>query len=354
MATALLAGATFGIAACDGGTNNGGNGGNNGNNGNNNPPAVLADLEVVSPDGAPALSLCYAISEEDKKEDELFDFDIVNADTITTYVTGANPKADICVLPVNDAAKILGTGSVYQMLGTVTNGNLYFITTGDNAVLTAENLKTALVGKKVGVVQLPKVPGLTLQLVLSNYDIPYQTIESAQAEGDAAKVNLVAFTPENVTPAGGCDYYLCPEPAASAKIKGTATAQKPFKMAGDLQALYGEEGGYPQAAVVAKKSVIENRLNDVKTFLGYLEKSANFLENATVDEILRLLDEEREDGVTPSFSDKNLTKEVVSRCSVRFTASKDCKAKVVSFLEKLIAVNPNSTAQPADEFFYMG
>ncbi len=340
LATALLAGAMAGVTAC---------GGND-----RSKTWRQETLEVYSPDGAPALSLCYAISEEDKKKDELFDFDIVNADTITTYVTGANPKADICVLPVSDAAKVLGTGSAYQMLGTVTNGNLYFLTTGDNAVLTAENLKTSLVGKKVGVVQLPKVPGLTLQVVLSKYNIPYQTIESAQAEGDAAKVNLVAFTPENVTPAGGCDYYLCPEPAASAKIKGTATAAKPFKMAGDLQALYGQEGGYPQAAVVAKKSAIENYPEHIKTFLGYLEKSAEFLENASVQDILHLLDEEREDGVTPSFSDKNLTKEVVSRCSVRFTATKNCKDKVVSFLDKLIAVNPNSTAKPADAFFYMG
>ncbi len=333
LATALLAGAMAGATAC------GGNG---------------DSLEVYSPDGAPALSLCYAISEEDKKEDELFDFDIVNAETITTYVTGARPEADICILPVNDAAKVLGTGSVYQMLGTVTNGNLYFLTTGENPELTAENLQTALVGKKVGVVQLPKVPGLTLQVVLKNHDVPYQTIESAQAEVDATKVNLVAFTPENVIPTGGCDYYLCPEPAASAKIKGTATAQMPFKMAGDLQALYGEGGEYPQAAVVAKKSVIEKRVSDIKTFLGYLEQSENFLKNASVDEILRLLAEEREDGLAPSFNANNLTKAVVSRCSVRFTASKTCKDKVVSFLEKLIAVNANSTAKPADEFFYMG
>ena len=333
LATALLAGAMAGVTACDG-------------NGES--------LEVYSPDGAPALSLCYAIAEEDKKKDELFDFDIVNAETITTYVTGVEPEADICVLPVNAAAKVLGTGSVYQMLGTVTNGNLYFLTTGENPELTAENLKTALVGKKVGVVQLQNVPGLTLQVVLGGYEVPYQTIDSAQAEADATKVNLVAFTPENVTPAGGCDYYLCPEPAASAKIKGTATAQKPFKMAGNLQALYGEEGGYPQAAVVAKKSAIENRLNDIKTFLGYLEQSENFLKNASVDEILRLLAEEREDGLAPSFNANNLTKEVVSRCSVRFTASKTCKDKVVSFLQKLIAVNANSTEEPTDEFFYMG
>ncbi len=342
LTAALIAGAMAGVTACG--------------DDDRSKQQKTETLEVVSPDGAPALSLCYAISEEDKKENEIFDFDIVNADTITTYVTGAAPKADICVLPVNAAAKVLGNGTVYQMLGTVTNGNLYFLTAGENAALTAENLASELVGKKVGVVQLQNVPGLTLQVVLSNYNIPYQTIESAQADADPEKVNLVAYLPpeNDFSPASGCDYYLCPEPAASAKIKGTAGKPNAFKKAGDLQALYGEEGGYPQAAVVAKKSAIENYPEHIKTFLGYLGQSASYLESANVADILKLLAEEREDGVTPSFSEANLTKEVVARCSVRFTPSKDCKEKVVSFLDKLIAVKAGSTAKPADAFFYMG
>ena len=90
------------------------------------------------------------------------------------------------------------------------------------------------------------------------------TIRSSKTTAEKAtdKVNLIAFDPTNVTPAGGCDYYLCPEPAASTKIKGTASAQKHFRMAGDLQALYGGEEGYPQAVLVAKKSILEGDETD--------------------------------------------------------------------------------------------
>ncbi len=312
------------------------------------------DLKVYAPDGAPALALVNAIAQEEAKEEDAFDFEIVDANTIATYVTGNAPKADICVLPANAAAKMLGTGTVYQMLGTVTNGNLYFLTTGDNQALTAENLKTALVGKKVGVVQLTNVPGLTLQAVLKDYGVDYTIVQSTEAEVEEGKTNLIAFTPDNVTPAGKCDYYLCPEPAVSAKIKGTASSGNPFKMAGDLQALYGDEDGYPQAVVVAKKSVIESRQKDVETFMGYLKDSKTYLENTEIATILELLDDEREDGLAPSFNAKNLTKEVVARCSVRFTASKDCMDKVKTFLEKLIAVNAESTKIPDDGFFYRG
>ena len=312
------------------------------------------ELFVVAPDGAPALALVNAIAGEEAKENELFDFEIVDSSTIQTFVTGENPRADFCILPLNVASNVLGTGSTYQMLGTVTNGNLFFLTTGSNEVLTAENVKTVLLGKTVGVVQLPNVPGLTLRVVLDQYGIDYQIVESVDAEKATDKANLVAYTPDNVTPAGGCDYYLCPEPAASAKIKGPASTGNPFKLAGDLQALYGGEEGYPQAVAVAKKSVLESNKSAVDAFLAYLENAETYLKTADVPTILELLDGKRMVGVEPSFSEKNLTAGVVANCSVRFTASKNCKDKVNAFLDKLISVSDKSAKKVEDAFFYMG
>lgn len=129
-------------------------------------------IPSMRPDGAPALSLVNAVS----KEDSHFDYHVVDSATIQTYVTGNRPTADFCVLPVNAASKLLGNGETYQMLGTVTNGNLYFLSTGDNAVLSADNL-SSLAGKRIGVIQLTNVPGLTLQVVLKQAGIEY-TIES--------------------------------------------------------------------------------------------------------------------------------------------------------------------------------
>ena len=304
---------------------------------------------VYAPDGAPALALVNAI--EDKAEK--FEYHVVDSSTIQTYVTGEEPEADFCILPVNAASKILGTGTVYQMLGTVTNGNLFFLSAEDNEDLTQDNLST-LVGKSVGVVQLPNVPGLTLQVVLSKYKIDYQIVEN-NGEQAQDKVNLIAFDPANVTPAGGCDYYLCPEPAASTKIKGTASAQKPFRMAGDLQALYGGEEGYPQAVLVAKKSVLEGDKTDkdvVKTMLSYMENSNAYLKTVTPETVLSALDGVRTEGLSASFNANNLTSEVIANCSVRFTAASACKERVNAFLEELIAVNESAAKAVSDAFFY--
>ena len=304
---------------------------------------------VYAPDGAPALALVNAI--EDKAEK--FEYHVVDSSTIQTYVTGEEPAADFCILPVNAASKILGTGTVYQMLGTVTNGNLFFLSAEDNENLTQDNLST-LVGKSVGVVQLPNVPGLTLQAVLNKYGIDYQIVENGGEKAED-KVNLIAFDPANVTPAGGCDYYLCPEPAASTKIKGTASAAKPFRMAGDLQELYGGEEGYPQAVLVAKKTVLEGDEGDksaVETMLSYMEESGTYLETVTPETVLSALDGVRTEGLSASFNANNLTSEVIANCSVRFTTASACKQRVNSFLEELIAVNESAAKAVSDTFFY--
>lgn len=319
---------------------------------------------VYAPDGAPALALCNLIEWNQNKSASApaitrelsFDCHVVDANTIQTYVTGADPSADFCILPVNAAAKILGTGEKYQMLGTVTNGNLYFLSGANKEVLTAENLKTTLTGKMVGVIQLANVPGLTLQAVLNDYGIEYQTLQSVNDGASLEKVNLIPFTPDNVTPAGGCDYYLCPEPAASTKIKGTASSANPFQLAGDLQELYGAEEGYPQAVLVAKKEAIEESEESgaVAKIIEQLNQSGEYLSQAEPEKIIELLAGVRTEGLTPSFQANNLTKEVVANCSVRFSPSSSCKQKVLSFLNKLIAVKSDSTTVPNDKFFYMG
>lgn len=308
-------------------------------------------FSVYCPDGAPALSLLNGLS----KEDGHFDYRVISSATVQAQVTGGDPAADFCVLPLNLASKLLGTGSVYQMLGTVTHGNLYFLTTGDNALLTSENLET-LKGKTVGAVQLTNVPGLTLQATLAQYGIPYQTIASLQAEKAADKVNLLQMGADasNVTPVFGCDYYLCPEPAVTAKIKGTANSQKPFKIAGDLQELYGGEDGYPQAVLVAKKSIVKEDKAYADKLISYFQGNDEYLASADTATVLTLLGKARTDGLAPAFNQNNLSAEVIANCSVRYTAAKDCKTAVNGFLAKLIAVNPNAASAVSDDFFYLG
>ena len=304
---------------------------------------------VYAPDGAPALALANAVNEDDDR----YDFRIVASNAITAQVQGEEPAADFCILPVNVAAKLLGKGETYQMLGTVTNGNMYLLTTGGNPEITTDNLST-LVGKTVGVVQLNNVPGLTFQAVLSRNDIDYQILGN-DVEAASDKVNLQAFADAStVTPASGCDYYLCPEPAATGKINGTASSANPFKLAGSLQTLYDGENGYPQAVLVAKTSVIEEAKSVVDTFITYMEGSADFLASASAADVVALLEDCYTEGMTPSLNANNLNATVIANCSVYFTAAQDCKSRVNAFLAELIDLNEEFTSAVSDSFYYAG
>ena len=130
------------------------------------------ELTVYMPDGAPALSMAKLMAED--TETDGFAYKVVAPSLIASKVTNkemAN-NADFCVLPVTAASKLLGTGEKYQMLGVVTHGNLFLISK-DGKQFTAENLST-LKGKKVGVLQIKEVPGLTFKTVLNKYGIPFE------------------------------------------------------------------------------------------------------------------------------------------------------------------------------------
>ena len=126
------------------------------------------NISVYAPDGAPALGLAALMAENSLKNVQ---YNIVNANTIQTFVSGAAPKADICVLPVNVAVKLLGNAQNYKLIGTLTHGNLYILSKNDMPI-NGDNIQE-LKGKTVGVVNLAQVPGLTLKLILKNYGIEF-------------------------------------------------------------------------------------------------------------------------------------------------------------------------------------
>jgi ABC-type nitrate/sulfonate/bicarbonate transport system substrate-binding protein len=128
------------------------------------------EVNVYAPDGAPALGLAKLLAGEENLSVQT-NYEIVDASTIQTYVTGANPKADICVLPVNLATKLLGSGETYKLVGTLTHGNLYMVS-ASGTTITSDNI-SSLKGKRVGVVNLAAVPGLTFKLILKNNGIEY-------------------------------------------------------------------------------------------------------------------------------------------------------------------------------------
>ena len=75
------------------------------------------DIRVYMPDGAPSLAFAQML-QEDTQEDGV-SYHVVDSSLIRTKVTYEEEAkhADLCVLPLTVATKLLGSGEKYQMLG---------------------------------------------------------------------------------------------------------------------------------------------------------------------------------------------------------------------------------------------
>lgn len=326
MAAVLSAAMALGLGACTGGEES-------------------SALTVFAPDGAPALSVARIYGNDLA---EKFDVNIVDANTIQAYVSGENAQADIAILPVNAAVKLLGNGEKYKMIGTVTHGNLYILKKADGQDITSSNL-SSLVGKTVGVINLSNVPGLTFKAILSDNGLQFNELKDG-ASVAADKVNLKSIEATEAVPSNAdCDYFVVPEPAASTKV--TATGGK-LSFAGDLQALYEGGEGYPQAVAVAKTTV---SAEDIAAFTDtFADTKAWLMDEYTLSETIvnsvnALM---YKDDYKSTLNADTLTKSVIENCGIDFVSAAQSKADVLEYMSKINAVSSSGFGMPSDEFFY--
>lgn len=301
-----------------------------------------AGVSVYMPDGAPALALAKLMADEPDLGEEVF-YNVVDANTIQTYVTG-DMKADVCVLPVNAAATVAGDGSDYTMLGVVTHGNLYMISSKYSEQITNDNL-TSLVGKTVGCIQLNNFVGAVLKSVLGDAEVDY-TVVSDVSQAEADKVNLININSPatEISPSADFDYMVAAEPVITAKTSGGALA-----VVGDLQALYGENG-YPQAVMIAKNSLIESSPEFIGKLIAAVSAGAEWLVSDEAD-IPAVIEAVNKNGGAGTLTPGNLKPETLRRCAISFEPAADAKSDVLAFIEKYNAATGMSL-ELSDAFFY--
>ena len=301
------------------------------------------EITVYMPDGAPALAMA-GLMVKDTAEDGI-SYYVTKADAIASKVTYKEEEknADFCVMPLNAASKLLGDGSRYVMLGAVTHGNLYIVSK-EETIYTRENL-SSLVGKKVGVLQINNVPGLTFKTVLNGLGLAWAEVTNDGTMYEN-KVNLLPIADATAVGSVEADCFVIAEPAA------TAQAKKGYNIVGDLQALYGVNG-YPQAVLMAKKEMTEEYSECTSEFVDEVKNSMEWLKTATGEEIVSAINGHLDDTLQESsLKAPLLTADVIGRCGVRYIAAQDCKPAATALMQSFIATNPNSTKLPQDAFFW--
>ena len=293
-------------------------------------------IQIYMPDGAPALSMSKLMNDNNQFDIEV-GYTVVASSNIANTIL--NKTADIAILPVNAASKILG--DTYKIVATVTNGNLFVV--GNKDIGNLSDLR----GEVIGVIGQGNVPDLNFRYLLSSNFVDYETSETVVDGKVAIKYfadasNLLPLLKQNKL-----NFGLLPEPAVS-KLLSMASN---FAVKLDIQALW-EGGSYPQAVMVAKTSIIEDNAELIEDIILEMKNSEDWIKNNPADAVTAV-NNNIEEGVVPSLQ-TTISSTAIENCNIKVYSTKEDseKNRIKSYWEKIKTVNSSAIGNYTDNLFW--
>lgn len=209
-------------------------------------PLEWESLSILSPKGAPAISLVPLIQENKDSIEFVDGTDILSAELI-------KGEKDMIIAPVNLGAALSKKDSnPYRLYGIVTWGNLYLVSNSD--ISFVENEPLALFGEQA-------VPGLVFNSIKDSLDQVF--VSTAFNSVTDVQGQLLSKT---------FNVGLMAEPLVTATIAKAKTLETPLNLSvyKDIQALWQEKTGfenYPQAAIYIKADISADKLKQVEARL---------------------------------------------------------------------------------------
>ncbi len=208
-------------------------------------PVEWENLSILSPKGAPALSLVPLIQENKDSIEFVDGSDILSAELI-------KGDKDMIIAPVNLGAALSKKDSnPYRLYGIVTWGNLYLVS---NDTVLSENEPIALFGEQA-------VPGLVFNAIKDKLELNFLSTAFNAVTDVQGQLLSKSF-----------NIGLMAEPLVTATIAKAKTLESPINLSvyKDLQVLWQEKTGfenYPQAAIYIKADISEDKLKQVEARL---------------------------------------------------------------------------------------
>ena len=300
-------------------------------------------IAVYMPDGAPALAFAKLMHEENKLGKENLTYTVVKADNIGGFV--ANESATVALMPITGASKV--ANGKYKAVSVITHGNIFLIGKGDATTLS--DLKD----KKVGVVQLANVPGLTFKHLLGEAGVDY-----AENEEVAGKVALYGITdPSTVAPSlkqGTYDYVVAPQPAVANVCKNV----KGVSVRVDLNKLYSASG-FPQAVLMVKNELCADT-DFINALTAALGNAADWIKEVNEDGTAKnantavaAINAHFADGAQSSLKAPALSPEAIEGSNVYVQSVKDAVVKtlVKDYIDDMIKIQSTAAKAITDDFF---
>ena len=206
-------------------------------------------------------------------------------------------------------------------------------------------------GKVVYSIGNGSVPDLVFRYILKQNDIEYRF--SDKPKDGTVSIAYVLEGSEFIggLTAGKMNYGVISEPAATVALNKVGGAERLF----DIQKLYdgvsGATGGYPQAALVVKKTFLEAHRGYVADFISAFESGSKWAETSPAEALAAIKS-------AGSSTVPLLTSDIARGCNLGFTRASEVKDKLKGFYNALESVQeegetPVGAKLPSDDF-YMG
>lgn len=231
-------------------------------------PEQLSPVSILSPSGAPALSLMETYLEGTHSVEYVTGSEVLGAELVKP-----DSAYDVIVAPVNLGCKMIEKGnSEYRLAAVITWGNLYLVGT-DEELLSKEG-QFAAFGEG-------SVPDMIFKTTVDVASLtPELTYYSSAQDVQAAILS------------GNADGGLLAEPAVTATIAKAKEKNIELKVIKDLQVAYQEKmqsetAGFPQAAIFVKTGSEAN----AAAVLEQIEKFVNDTAVNTPEKIGEMVDQ---------------------------------------------------------------
>lgn len=328
---------TFALVGCENKDDNTGDG--------TTPETVT--VNVVVPDGSPAIAIAKLVSEKPTFAGYDIKYSIVEG---ATQISAAilNNTANIAIAPLNLGATMYNKGMGVKLVTTNVQGSLYMVGKNMPAGATTAEKLASLKGKVVYNIGQGATPDLTFKYILDHFGIGY-------VEGDTAAEGVVTLNYVNtgselipLLKQGKAEYGIMGEPAVT-----KANANAGTSIVFNIQELWQEAtgsatAGFPQAGVFVKESLLTSEhAAFIEWFVTKLQENDEWAP-ANPDTVSSALTS------AGSTSLAGLTSDTITACNLDTVKAVDAKAAVNTYLKVLFDFNKATVGDkmPDDNFFY--
>lgn len=280
---------------------------------NNKEEVKLSDLSILSPTGAPALSLVDLLINEPEMKIDI----VEGADVLQAALVNPTSEYDVILAPTNLGAKLASMQKTdYRLAAVLTWGNLYILGV-DEADLSNPDKKLAAFGETA-------VVGLVFNAIKDELNLQAEiTWYASVSDAQAALLS------------GNADAALIAEPVSTATIiKAKKDLEKDFKVLADIQAAWEEKTGskgYPQASVFVLASSYEEKKEAIDCLLNELKASIDFgNDSANKALLIEKLDQINESLGTPASS---ITANAYPKMNLSYQEATNVQEELRIFLE---------------------